>query len=338
MPGFSAIAVAPIGALSQDAIVGVGSLRLGVSVPLPAVYNSAIAAFPIADLPYINDQSVVVTTGVNATITSQSLTLTESGVYINDDDVIDVAGQVLLSTLSSVTITTSVEVTLDSQSLTATVNSVQAEVQPPEFSSQSITSVLNSVGQITDVTLSVTSQSLTPSVNSLSFSTDVNVFITPLGQVLYGDNWAIAATPIGSLPEPCPYIAAGMSLSESSVSLNLDAVLVAGSQTLQLTEKSVSLITDQNIVAPSQTIYTTLNDLRLWYDFPTVQPGSCPDHCDGQWTTIAFDEEVFGEDWAIASQAIGTLPQILPPIRKYPGSPWSNVPAQTTTTWTNIPT
>jgi hypothetical protein len=129
-----------------------------------------------------------------------------------------------------------------------------------------------------------------------------------------------------------------MSMAESSVSLNLDAVLTADSQSMLFTENSVSLITDQNIVAGSQTIYTTLNDLRLWYEFPTVQPGSCPDHCDGQWTTIAFDEEVFGEDWAIASQAIGVLPQPLPPIRKYPGSPWGNVPAQTTTTWTNIPT
>ena len=64
MPGFSAIAVAPLGALSQDAIVGVGSLRLGVQVPLPSVYNSAIAAYPIASLPYISDQSVIVTTEI----------------------------------------------------------------------------------------------------------------------------------------------------------------------------------------------------------------------------------------------------------------------------------
>jgi hypothetical protein len=341
MPGFSAIAVAPIGALSQDAIVGVGSLRLGVSVPLPAVYNSAIAAFPIADLPYINDQSVTVTTGVNAALASQSLALTENSVLINSGHTIEVAGQVLLSTLSSVTITTSVEITMPSQSLTAAVNSVAAEVQPPAFDSQSINSVLNSAGLITDVTLSVASQSLSSSVNSVAFATSVNVFITPLGPILHGDNWAIAATPIGSLPEPCPYIATGMSLSETSVSLNLDVVLTAASQSMLFTENSVSLITDQNIVAPSQTIYTTLNSLREWIPIPTPQPkpGTCPDHCDGKWTTIAYDEVVRGDDWAIAGYyAIGSLPQALPPIRKYPGSAWTNVPAQTTTTWKSFPT
>ena len=338
MPGFSAIAVAPLGALSQDAIVGVGSLRLGVQVPLPSVYNSAIAAYPIASLPYISDQSVIVTTGVNAVVDSQSLALTENSVYNSDDDNIEVAGQVLLSTLSSVTITTSVEITMPSQSLTATVNDATIEVQPPEFSSLNLALVENSVGLITDVTLDVTSQEVDLTLHGVGLQTNVNVFITPLGPILYGDNWAIAATPIGSLPQACPSIATGMSLSESNVSLNLDVVLTAASQSMLFTENSVSLITDQNIVAPSQTIYTTLNGLRTWLPIPTPQPGNCPDHCDGTWTTIAYDQEVFGEDWAIASEPLGTLPQALPPIRQYPGSAWGTINSQTTTTWKSFPT
>lgn len=289
--------------------------------------------YPIAGAPLAAGQ-----TNVSLSLGSQSLLLTQSSVLISDDDVIEVAGQVLALALNGVTLTTTVDTTLASQTLTATVSNIQVEVQPPEFVGQSMALVQNSVGYNVDTVLTAASQNLTSTVNSLSFSTDVNVFITPLGEVLYGDNWAIAATPIGSLPEASQYISYGMSMAESSVSLNLDAVLVAGSQTLQLTENSVSLITDQNIVAGSQTIYTTLNSLRLWYDFPTDQPGNCPDHCDGTWAVIAYDEEVFGEDWAIASQAIGVLPQTLPPIRKFPGSPWGNVPAQTTTTWTNIPT
>lgn len=289
--------------------------------------------YPIAGAPLAAGQ-----TNVSLSLGSQSLLLTQSSVLISDDDVIEVAGQVLALALNGVTLTTTVDTTLASQTLTATVSSIQVEVQPPEFSSQSMALVQNSVGYNVDTVLTAASQSLTSTVNNLSLSADVNVFITPLGEVLYGDNWAIAATPIGSLPEASQYISYGMSMAESSVSLNLDAVLVAGSQTLQLTENSVSLITDQTIVAGSQTLYTTLNSLRLWYEFPTVQPGSCPDHCDGQWIDIAFDEEVFGEDWAIATQAIGILPQTLPPIRKYPGVPWNNVSSQTTTTWTNIPT
>lgn len=338
MPGFSAIAVAPIGALSQDAVVGVGSLQFGISVPPPAAYNSAIAAFPICSLPALDGRQVVVTTGVNAVIASQSLALTESSVYVSDDDVIDVAGQVLLSTLNNLTVTTSVEIALDSQALTLTESSVQAEVQPPAFDSQSMALVQNSAAVSTGHTLPVTSQEIDLTLHSVDYSTGVNVHVLPEGVITYGDDWAIASQPICGTPSALPYIASGMVLSENSVSLNLDAVLMAPSYQLATTVNSVSLITDQNIVAPSQTIYTTLNDLRLWYDFPTDQPGNCPDHCDGTWTTIAFDEEVFGEDWAIATQAIGILPQTLPPIRKYPGVPWNNVSSQTTTTWTNIPT
>lgn len=289
--------------------------------------------YPIAGAPLAAGQI-----NASATLASQTLSLSQSSVLVSDDDVIEVAGQALSLTFNGVSLTTTVDATLASQALTPTLSSVEIEVQPPAFDSQSLASTLSSVSLSAGATLTVASQSLNTSVNSLNFSTDVNIFITPLGPILYGDNWAIAAAPIGSLPEPCTYIATGMSLTESSVSLNLDAVLTAASQSMLFTENSVNLITDQNIVAPSQTIYTTLNGLRLWYDFPTEQPGNCPDHCDGLWTTIAYDEEVFGEDWAIASQAIGVLPQALPPIRKYPGSPWSNVPAQTTTTWTNIPT
>lgn len=337
MPGFSAIAVAPIGALSQDAVVGVGSLQFGISVPPPAAYNSAIAAFPICSLPALDGRQVVVTTGSNAVIASQSLTLTESSVYVSDDDVIDVAGQVLLSTLNNLTVTTSVEIALDSQTLTLTESSVQAEVQPPEFTSQSIALVQNSVSYITDTVLTPDSQSVNITLNSVGYGAGVTVAITPIGEITYGDEWAIAAQPLCSLTPLTP-LRKCLGFTENSVSLNLDAVLMAPSYQLATTVNSVSLITDQNIVAPSQTIYTTLNGLRLWQDIDTEQPGNCPDHCDGLWTTIAFDEQVYGDDFAIASQPIGCLPQILPPIRKYPGTPWGSIATNTTTTWTNIPT
>ena len=123
-----------------------------------------------------------------------------------------------------------------------------------------------------------------------------------------------------------------------SVGLSLDAVLVADSQPINFTLNSVSLITDQSIVAQSQTIYTTLNRLREWIPINPVQPGSCTDGIDGQWTDIPFDTEIYGDDFAIAAEPIGCLPQPLPPYRKFPGTPWTNVPTQTTTSWSNIQT
>ena len=204
----------------------------------------------------------------------------------------------------------SAEATLASQTLTLTENSVYVEVQPPTFDSQSLTLTLNGVSLSTSVDATLASQTLNLTLRSVSLST--NNYIDLTSQVLTS--------------------------TLNSVSLNLDTVLTAGSQTMLLTERSVALITDQNIAVSSQTIHTTLNSLREWYEFSTAQPGNCPDHCDGLWVDIAFDEEVFGDDFAIASQPIGCLPQILPPIRKYPGTPWGSIATNTTTTWTNIPT
>ena len=312
-----------------------------------------IGVFPIAGAPLAAGQdanpaaasqslsftlnSVALVTDQTLQLASQSLALTESPVYVSDDDVIDVAGQVLLSTLNGVALSTGVDITLDSQAIAFTENPVQVEVQPPEFTSQSIALVQNSVSYITDTVLTPDSQSVNITLNSVGYGAGVTVAITPIGEITYGDEWAIAAQPLCSLTPLTP-LRKCLGFTENSVSLNLDAVLMAPSYQLATTVNSVSLITDQNIVAPSQTIYTTLNGLRLWQDIDTEQPGNCPDHCDGLWTTIAFDEQVYGDDFAIASQPIGCLPQILPPIRKYPGTPWGSIATNTTTTWTNIPT
>ena len=129
-----------------------------------------------------------------------------------------------------------------------------------------------------------------------------------------------------------------LALTLNSVSLSTDVNATLASQRLAIGENSVSIITDQNIVVGSQTIYTTLNGLRLWKIIPTLQPGNCPDHCDGQWTPIPFDTLVYGDDFAIAAEPIGCLPQPLPPIRKFPGADWSGINTQTTTKWSNIPT
>jgi hypothetical protein len=261
--------------------------------------------YPIADAPLASGQW-----SDNVTLASQTLNFSQNSVLISDDDVIEVAGQVLTLTLNGVSLSTTVDATLASQTLTFTENSVLAEVQPPTFDSQTITLTLNGVSLVTNVNAVLASQNLALTLRSVSLSTNNYIDLT---------SQTLAST-------------------LNSVSLSVDQVLPLASQLLTLTEHPVSLITDQTIVAASQTIYTELNSLRMWGIIPTDQPGNCPDHCDGTWATIAFDEEVFGDDFAIATEPLCALPQALPPIRKFPGSAWNNVPAQTTTTWTNIPT
>ena len=255
--------------------------------------------------------SVSLSTGQVVPLTSQTLNFTQNSVLISDDDVIEVAGQVLTLTLNGVSLSTSVDTTLASQSLTLTENSIQVEVQPPTFDSQTISLTLNGVTLVTNVDAILASQNLTLEEKSVILSTTNIIPLT-------------AETPLG--------------LTLNSVALSVGQQIVLTSLPLALTENPVSLVTDQTIVAGSQTIYTTLNDLRLWKIIPTVQPGTCPDHCDGIWTDIPFDTLVYGDDQAIATMPLCSIPRSLPPIRKFPGTPWTGVTTQTTTTWSNIQT
>ena len=284
--------------------------------------------YPIADAPLAAGQwsedvtlasqvvvltlnGVSISTDQTVTLSSQTLALSQNSVLVSDDDVIEVAGQVLELTLNGVSLSTDVNATLASQSLAFTENNVQIEVQPPAFDSQTIALTLNDVAISAAVTAYIDSQSFALSENSVDIANGHNIAVS------------------GEIP---------MLSTLNSVGLSLDAVLVAASQPLNFTLNSVSLITDQSIVAQSQTIYTTLNRLREWIPINPVQPGSCTDGIDGQWTDIPFDTEIYGDDFAIAAEPIGCLPQPLPPYRKFPGTPWTNVPTQTTTSWSNIQT
>ena len=281
------------------------------------IAGAPLAAGPDAN-PAVTSQTISLTlssvslsTGNDISLTSQTLALSQNSVLISDDDVIAVAGQVLTLTLNGVALSTDVDATLASQSLALTENDVLIEVQPPAFDSQTISLTLNGVTLITNVDAILASQNLTLEEKSVLISTGHTIPLT-------------AETPLA--------------LTLNGVSLSAGVTLSAASQSLLLSENSVSLVTDQTIVAGSQTIYTTLNDLRMWKIIPTAQPGTCPDHCDGLWTEIPFDTLVYGDDQAIATMPICSLPQPLPPIRKYPGADWANVPTQTTTTWSNIQT
>ena len=313
MLGFSAIADSPIAGYRQDVLITLASQRLRVYPPGSQIYDASIASTPLCGIPevYSVSGSVTVTGDANAALDSQTLTFTENSVLISEDDVIEVAGQVLTLTENSVTVTNDTSVELASQQINFTLNNTAIEVQPPTLDSQSITLTENSVILHTDQILAVGSQSLTLTEHSVAIATDQVIDIT-------------AETPLD--------------LTLNSAAVTTDQVLTAPSYVLSLLENPVSLITDQTIEAGSQTIYTTLNGLRLWHIIPTVQPGNCPDHCDGLWVEIPFDTEVYGDDFAIAAEPIGCLPQPLPPIRKFPGSNWAGVNTTTTTSWNNIPT
>lgn len=293
--------------------VTLASQSLTVYPPGSVIYDAAIASTPICGIPtaYPISGTVTVSGDANTALASQTLNLTENSIYNSDDDNIEIAGQVLELTENSVVVTTAVDITLASQTLTFTENSATIEVQPPAFDSQYLNLTENSISLSVDQVLTVDSQSLALTENSVSLSTNNQIDIT-------------AETPLA--------------LTLRSVGLSLDAVLTPTAQYLTLSENPVSLITDQTIEAGSQTIYTTLNGLRLWKIISTLQPGNCPDHCDGLWTEIAYDQLVYGDDFAIAAEPIGSLPQGLPPIRKFPGTPWAGVTTQTTTTWSNIQT
>lgn len=262
--------------------------------------------YPIAGAPLADGQW-----SDEVTLASQTLNFSQNSVLISDDDVIEVAGQVLLTTLNGVVTTADANITLASQTLLTTLNSVQAEVQPPVFDSQTISTTLNGVALSTGVNLTASSQTLLFTENSVSLSTDHTIPLT-------------AETPLGT--------------TLRSVAASGAAGVFAASQSLTLTENSVTTSAAVVLEAASQTIYTTLNDLRLWQSIATAQPGTCPDHCDGLWTEIPFDTLVYGDDHAIATTPLCSLPQPLPPIRKYPGAEWSGMATQTTTTWSNTQT
>jgi hypothetical protein len=201
-------------------------------------------------------------------------------------------------------------VNLTSQSFALTERSITVVVQPPTFTSQSLTLAENAVTLQTAQNIQAASQSLSTTLNSVGISITANPAVT---------KQTITTT-------------------LHSVALTTDANLSIVNFTLTITENGVTLKTDQVVVAPSQTIYTTLNGLRLWQNIATAQPGSCTDGIDGTWTPLPFDTLVYGDDAAIATMPIGSLPKALTPIRKFPGSSWTNVPDTTTTNWNNIPT
>ena len=181
----------------------------------------------------------------------------------------------------------------------------------PTLASQSMALTLNSVTATVAMDITLESFALSTTLNSVDLATDVDFFLVSQNPLRFTQN---------------------------GLSVTYGTTVFLSSQHLTLSERNLSLTTDQTVVVGSQTIYTTFNSLREWLPINTWQQTSCSGGIPGQWNPIPFDTEVYGDDQAIATEPLGCLPQPLPPIRKFPGSPWDDVASTTTTTWTNIQT
>lgn len=309
MLGFSAIADSPIADIREDQYLLLTSQALSLSL-----------------------SSAAVSTAASLALSSQSLVTTLNSLTVNAAANYALQSQNVALTLKSPTISAAADATLDSQSLALTLGDVLIAVQPPTFDSQSLTLSLNSVSLSVGATLTPASQTLTSTLNSVEISTGHTI-------------------ELGSQT---------LTLSQNSVTANLSVEPPVTSLSMSIYENHVILSTDQVLALSGQTITSTMHGLRkFWNNINTVQIPEIPyDNCSigsypicytppapstdpsvqGQWTDIAIDGLVYGDDFAIASQPICGTPYPLPPIGNQPPVLWANIDTTQVSNWTDIST
>lgn len=165
-----------------------------------------IASFPAASIG----------TNYDVAITGQSLTLSLNAVTVALG--VTAPSQSITLSLNAVSVAASAEYTVDSQSLTLTLNNVAASTDLLVYvTGQRIYTGLTSVSLVTGQTLSVTGQTIYTTLNGFRLwgTVDTTQPINCSGRVpswseiafgdnLNGDNFAIAATPIGTVPIEAP--------------------------------------------------------------------------------------------------------------------------------------
>ena len=333
MLGFSAIADTPIAAdnrqdqylvlVSQSVTLTQNSLALSTAVSLTLDSQNLVTTL----------NSLTVQAAANFALQSQTLALTQNSLALSTDQVLTLGSQSLALTQNSVGLSLDVVLGLSAQTpLALTENAVQVEVQPPTFDSQSIALTQNSVTLATDQVLQIGSQNLTTTLRSVSLQTSQQITL-------------------GSLT---------LTSALSSVLPSLQVFLK--SQSLLMTQRSIGFgaSTTVHLSNTNLGLGLTLNSFRKqWVDIATNQIPSTPyDDCSiastpicytppdpsttpntqGDWFDIVFDGEVYGDDFAIASQPICGSPYPLPPIGNYPPAMWANITTTQTANWTAIPT
>lgn len=183
--------------------------------------NSVVASTD-ALVPTLDSQTF--TTAVNSiivevqppTFDSQTLSSTLNSVDLVTDVVLDLSSQTLTLSVNSVAVGIGYTILVDSQSLSTTLNSVDITTgHTITVGSQTLQVYPNFVSLVTDQVLSVTGQTIYTTLNGLRLWQTIDT-VQPsscsgaepgtwteiaFGELFYGDNFAIAATPIGTVPQ-----------------------------------------------------------------------------------------------------------------------------------------
>lgn len=310
MLGFYAIAALPLAGLAFDASVALSSQNLTLaenSVTITTEVNTTVTA----QTPLVLSQnSLALSTGVDTTLSQQSLTTTQNSLALSTGVNTTLSQQSLTTTQNSLALSVDQVLSVTAQPpLVLTENSVQVEVQPPTFDSQSLALTQNGVALTTTVNALLNQQSLALTQNAVTLSTGHNIPLTSQTLAFTQTSLVFDTPPISSL----------------RLSLSLNSLLLS---------------TGANYVIPNAAISLNLtqNSFRLWKEIDTRQVASCNGYTPGSWVDIGFGGLVYGDDFAIASQPLCGTPDPLPPINKSPKQVWGTVNTTTSTTWKTIPT
>lgn len=177
--------------------------------------NCAVAALPVCAIPY-PDPAIEYTTvyiGTTAPAGSQTLTTTLNSVAVYEGDFILVGSQPLTFTQNSLVPGVGPIIELGSQTLALTQNNLGINVSVT-LTSQSLSLTQNSLTFITNADISLTGVTLTSTLNGFRLWKEIDTLqpsscngwipgdwnLIQFGDLIYGDNFAIASTPIAVIP------------------------------------------------------------------------------------------------------------------------------------------
>ena len=207
---------------ASTVIVNLDSQILSVSLHGSGFYtadNASIAALPIATIPSPAPtvDFFVVNVGSTVPLTSSTISLALNDVAIGAGTSAAISSQTVTSTLNSATVGLGDSVLLDSQTLNFNVNNVGIQIGvEPLVTSNTITAYLNDVRVSPDAIVYLQSQTIYTTLNGFRLWQNVDT-IQPAGcygytpgvwqsiestDYVFGDNFAVAGTPIATLPQP----------------------------------------------------------------------------------------------------------------------------------------
>lgn len=213
--------------LSQTSVVISDDDTITVSPQVITTTLNSLSVSVDAGVPDLGSQSLALTLNSIVvavqppTFEAQTIASALNSVELVTDVVLTVDSQTIGLTLNSVAIGLGYTILVDSQALALTQNSVEFSTDVNAvLTAQRLTTAVNFVSLVTDQNLSVASQTIYTELNGLRFWRDIDTAQTAscsgaipgtwneivFGDLFYGDNFAIAATPIGTVPQENPPI------------------------------------------------------------------------------------------------------------------------------------